>query len=394
MATKNMKAVNEQEWDTMAAHAIIEKILEPLGHDTNGNTGDPLHDKLKVSRGYPPVNALKNRGRVVGVCIDPTVSLGGFTEIFVSPYVSEPMEMLSVLVHELGHAVQGNKVGHGPAFTEYCKEVGLAPPANPMTGRHDEFKGWQLGTVVAPGSPLEQTLQEILDELPPFPGAGLNLTEVEKQRAASKAKTLMLKMYCDNPQCPGFLSSGKVNVSRTTWSNVRIFGCDTCTSCGKIKVIVLPKVNGIPQKGEGGGPIDPDVPPVVVDGYGEGESEPLPDNVRVTGEDKTPNAKPMPGKGPDGKDTEPRLNAPDDDDDDFEPSPEEIADDSEGDTPQPGPRAETPADGGEDAKPTRTRNKRMIPKAAHAADFDCTQGEGGKPCEDCHEAMRLAGLEV
>jgi hypothetical protein len=95
-ATRNRKVVNEQQWLTMLGERIIENKLAPQGYETNGDTGEPLVEALKVSRGYPPEHALNNRGRAIGVCISPLHSLGGFTEIFVSPYVHDPMPRRSV----------------------------------------------------------------------------------------------------------------------------------------------------------------------------------------------------------------------------------------------------------------------------------------------------------
>lgn len=64
-------------------------------------------------------------GWTLGSCYDASASAGGIVEIFVSPTLTDSVEVVSVMLHEIVHAIVGSKAGHGPAYAEVAKKLQL-----------------------------------------------------------------------------------------------------------------------------------------------------------------------------------------------------------------------------------------------------------------------------
>jgi hypothetical protein len=84
----------------------------------------------------------------------------------------------SVLAHELGHAIVGNKNKHNATFKAYCAKVGLEGPAK--------------ATWIGPD--LLSRCKEYESSLGPYPHAKLSLEDAKK-----KQTTRMHKLAC--PSC-------------------------------------------------------------------------------------------------------------------------------------------------------------------------------------------------
>lgn len=138
-------------------------------------------DKIRVSTGFPSTRATSVKSTSIGQCWKPSASNDQTTEIFVSPILSQPEEVLAVLVHELGHAINfmSGHEGHGKEFRAYAKGIGLT---GPMTN-------------TVPNATLSTRLQEFAQMLGPYPHASLN----PLGSGRTKAKTRLLKAYC--PDC-------------------------------------------------------------------------------------------------------------------------------------------------------------------------------------------------
>lgn len=343
-----------EEWLTRCAGAIVEELFAPMGFDTNADTGEPLIDNLKASVGYPPTRALNARGRAIGVCISPLASEGGVTEIFVSPYVSDGVEVAAVLVHELMHAHKGNKHGHDAVFEAACHAVGLEGPA--------------IATVA--GQALADLLQAITDQLGPYPHARINLTGTPKPDGIGfiPSATRLLKCSCVNPDCPSHNGAFVYGVSgynvRVTWKWASQ-GTPFCGICGDRMSLHLPKVSG----GQGG-------PPVIGDG-GAGDGEQLPPNVPVIDPGQMASKGNEPGDETDGP------GKGDTDDGPSDKGGDDATKKSSGkDKPSANPK------GGKGVIDRTTKQEAK----AHAVKFDCTEGLNGKRCETCEKALIDAGL--
>jgi hypothetical protein len=145
---------------------------------------------VRISCGFPSRGGLSTKKPRIGECWDWSVSAQGFHEIFINPVVSAPIEVLGVVIHELGHAAVGVKEKHGKKFGDYCKAVGLI--------------GKPAQTAVGPE--LEHFLQANLERLGEYPHSKLDPTKLEKDQKAAKGR--FLKAQC--PDCGYTIRTTKV----------------------------------------------------------------------------------------------------------------------------------------------------------------------------------------
>lgn len=350
--------MTREQWLSDAAQLINDRLFAPAGLTTNGNTGRPLLEGLRVSVGWPTHRALSRNGRVVGQCIAPGVSKSGYTEIFVSPFLDDGISdgtaasepgALETLVHEMGHAAAGQAAGHKRGFLKVCKAVGLDGPA----------------TATRAGTRLNAVLSEIIEELGPYPHAKLDITQIKKE------PTRLLKASCVNTDCPTSIDGGyTVRVTRK-WIDIAY---PTCPVCGE--VMYVPAMT--PSDDDGGTPpdgpaeIDPDNEPEPDVGY-DGDYDPdAPEN-----EEPDPYAGDEPAAG-DGEPSE---------DGDGESG------DADGESGEdaPAPPSNKPGRGAGAGKGSGTKTS---VSTGHAIDPDCSAGENGGPCLRCREGLALAGLNA
>lgn len=102
------------------------------------------------------------RDSVIGECWPSTASAGELTEMFISPVLDEPVKVLDVLLHELIHAVVGNKEGHRGKFKTLAVAVGL--------------KGKMTATFAETGTPLHDALKALAARLGAYPHSKLQRT--------------------------------------------------------------------------------------------------------------------------------------------------------------------------------------------------------------------------
>jgi len=110
---------------------------------------------VRVSIGWPGSG---QRSTVVGECWASTSSADGVAQIFLVPSLADPVRVLDVLTHELVHAVDDCRHGHGKEFRRIALSVGL--------------KGPSMRDASA-GEALKAKLQSIAAELGEFPHAAL-----------------------------------------------------------------------------------------------------------------------------------------------------------------------------------------------------------------------------
>ena len=186
------KHTTREAWLTAAT-----KALRPLFREA-GNDAYPK--KLQVSCGWPGGGT---RSRI-GECWSQTCSANGATEIFISPVVAKPVEVLDILVHELVHGIVGVEHGHKAPFRRLAVAVGL-------TGKM---------TATVAGPELKVRLKALAKELGSYPHSELSRGDRKPQ------PTRMIKCECDD--C-GY-------ICRTTRSWLDAAGPPICPSC-EIKMI-------------------------------------------------------------------------------------------------------------------------------------------------------------
>jgi len=133
-----------ETWLSMAVGVLGERVFKPAGYAK-------MPERVRVSCGWPSKAALSRKRRVTGECWPPKASADKTHELFISPIVSEPVDVLGTLTHELAHAVVGTDAKHGPTFKRAVVALGLV--------------GKPTSTTVEKGSALAATLGEIADGL-------------------------------------------------------------------------------------------------------------------------------------------------------------------------------------------------------------------------------------
>lgn len=137
---------------------------------------------VRVACGWPSARALSAKKRCLGECWSKDAATDKTVQIFISPWlvdVSSEAGVLATLVHEVVHAVVGNKEGHNKVFGKCARAVGL--------------EGKLTSTVA--GAPLIEELQAWSQELGEYPHARLD----SFKRPTKKQTTRMVKCSC--PDC-------------------------------------------------------------------------------------------------------------------------------------------------------------------------------------------------
>lgn len=140
--------------------------------------GHTIPEKIRVSCGFPRGNVRK----VVGQCWYPMSSTDETTEIFVSPTLDKPNDVLGTLAHELCHACLEVGTGHRAPFVKLGRAIGL------------EGKPKSMGA----GPAFTRSMEPTLNALGPYPHASINVNITRKPQS-----TRMIKCQC--PEC-GYLA--------------------------------------------------------------------------------------------------------------------------------------------------------------------------------------------
>ena len=133
-----------------------------------------------VSIGFPSRSALSRRKKRLGECWHPKASEDGHSHIFITPLEADPVAVLAILLHELGH-VKYPDAKHGAPFKRFMKLVGLEGKA----------------TATVPSPQCKLTLASIAADLGTFPHPRLNAAESGRK----KQGTRLLKASCPACDC-------------------------------------------------------------------------------------------------------------------------------------------------------------------------------------------------
>lgn len=153
--------MNRETWLTNA----VKKLSDI--HFTSHGLG--FEHPIKISTGW-----CRGSKKAIGQCWSNLCSSEGFVEIFISPVLQDPVEVLATTLHELIHAHLGNGKGHGKEFTKLAREMGLA--------------GRITATFAEPGSDLYKQLEMIAQELGEYPHRRLTPSETKKEGSGEEKK--------------------------------------------------------------------------------------------------------------------------------------------------------------------------------------------------------------
>lgn len=101
-----------------AAVKLFTPLFESAGY---------MVPRVRVACGWPSRGSFAKH-RTLGQCWSRDASEDKVPQIFISPYLSEPVEeygVLPVLIHEVVHAVVGNEHKHNKVFGQCARAVGL-----------------------------------------------------------------------------------------------------------------------------------------------------------------------------------------------------------------------------------------------------------------------------
>lgn len=162
--------MTREAWLTQAADALRPSFAA---------AGAPLPEKLRLSIGFPSRRALASKNPRIGECWQQHTSEDLVHQIFISPLLNDPEEILSVLAHELAHAALPKGTEHKPPFVRLVRALGL--------------EGKPTATYAGPA--FRALAAPILAALGPLPHARLTPTADAKP----KQTTRLLKAMC--PLC-------------------------------------------------------------------------------------------------------------------------------------------------------------------------------------------------
>jgi hypothetical protein len=196
--TDQQTATTREEW--------LREVLQWTSRDLFGCADAPAQpDNIRVSVGFPSSGGLGKKRRVIGECWSFECSDGKFSEIFINPVLSDGVEVISTLIHEVVHATVGVLEKHRGQFVVASKAVGLQRP-------------WTATTATPE---LAEKIKDFLAGFAPYPHAKLN----PKNRIGPTKPQVnrQLKLACPDPQCGYVVRSTRKWIER---------GMPTCV-CGK-----------------------------------------------------------------------------------------------------------------------------------------------------------------
>jgi len=104
---------NRETWLNQMARELKTRLFKRAGYNLNLRG-------VKISCGFPSTGW---KGKRIGEC--HSTHNNGFNEIFIHPNLSDSVRVAGVLAHELVHAFDDCKSGHGAPFRKLATAIGL-----------------------------------------------------------------------------------------------------------------------------------------------------------------------------------------------------------------------------------------------------------------------------
>lgn len=186
-----------------------------------------LPDKIRYAIAFPSTG---RKGKRVGECWHSSSSDDASYEIFIRADLSEPVEVLGVLVKELVHTALPPGSGHGKLFKAAAIQLGMQGPMR-------EAKAGVL---------LQARLAELAANLGPLPHAPLHIEQAPLTAVAvaldrpKKQRARMLKAQCGVEAC-GY-------IVRVAAKQVRDIGPPHCPKHGPMTVEFPPGAEDEPPE--------------------------------------------------------------------------------------------------------------------------------------------------
>lgn len=158
--------------------AWLLEAVKPLGEHLKTAAKIDLPPLIRVSCGWPSRGGTSKKKRVLGECWLAEAAGDGVVQIFVSPYLRDPIVVLATLLHELIHAALP-EVKHGPEFKRAARAAGLEGPAT--------------STVCSPE--LRPKLEALADALGDYDNSSLDAL-AKSADGKPRQSARMLKAFC------------------------------------------------------------------------------------------------------------------------------------------------------------------------------------------------------
>jgi hypothetical protein len=172
-----MSTPNAAYSDTPTREAWLEKAIRVYMRPTFAQLGHRLPDVIHVSPGFAYGKSTGESKHIPGETWSGMHSPDGNPHIFISPFVSDPVEVLCVLVHECIHALLDPDMTHGDEqgepFRGIATSLGLVGHLDATTG--DAALKAQFAEMVGEPYPDPDGDGMIGGELGPYPHPALEL---------------------------------------------------------------------------------------------------------------------------------------------------------------------------------------------------------------------------
>jgi SprT-like family len=168
-----------------------------------------LPELLRVAAGWPSRGGTSEKKRVIGQCWKAEAATDNVTQIFISPWLSEPIQVLETLVHELIHAALP-EAKHGADFKDAMKKIGLVGKA----------------TATVAGPDLKTFLEHLAADLGDYDNArvGLDTPSDTPKRQVGRQR----KIFCPAKD----KHEGETDVIYRASKKVIDLGLPLCPVCG------------------------------------------------------------------------------------------------------------------------------------------------------------------
>lgn len=143
---------------------------------------------VRISCGFASTGTLSHH---IGQCWSCGSSKNELNQIFISPTLSEPVEVLETLVHELVHAVDSYEHKHDKEFKKIALSLGMEGPMRSAGA----------------GAELKKTLQGLASQLVPYPHGALKVAH-RKVVCRAKARAKCPECGIQVPMYKRFLEYG------------------------------------------------------------------------------------------------------------------------------------------------------------------------------------------
>ncbi len=151
------KYTNRESW-LLAAIDLLRPVFLAKNH--------VIPTDVMVSCGFASTGT---RSHHIGQCWSKRSSTNGQNQIFISPALHEPVEVLDTLVHELVHAVDDCEHKHGKEFKKIALSLGMNGPMRSAGA----------------GPELKEKLKDLAQKLGTYPHGKL---QVAHRKAVSRAR--------------------------------------------------------------------------------------------------------------------------------------------------------------------------------------------------------------